>query len=37
MHEATPIWAMNYYGRIIEPSIYDSERAGNVVIESGHK
>ena len=34
VHEATPIWAMNYYGRIIEPSIYDSERAGNVIIES---
>ena len=25
---------MNYYGRIIEPSIYESERAGYVIIES---
>jgi len=25
---------MNYYGRIIEPSIYDADKAGNTVIES---
>jgi len=34
VHEHIPIWAMNYYGRIIEPSIYDADKAGNVVIES---
>ena len=34
VHENIPVWAMNYYGRIVEPSIYDAEKAGNVVIES---
>jgi len=32
--DRAPIWAMNYYGRIIEPSIFDAEKAGNTVIES---
>ncbi|MGF1724842.1 DUF5680 domain-containing protein [Photobacterium nomapromontoriensis] len=28
------VWAMNYYGRIIAPDIYDGEKAGNVVLAS---
>lgn len=26
-----PIWAMNYYGRIINPARFDGERAGTVI------
>jgi hypothetical protein len=26
-----PIWAMNYYGRIIDPARFDGERAGTVI------
>ena len=29
-----PIWAMNYYGKILEPASYDGEKAGNAIIES---
>ncbi|MDD1779861.1 DUF5680 domain-containing protein [Enterovibrio sp. ZSDZ35] len=29
-----PVWAMNYYGRIIEPSLFDVEKAGIVVLDS---
>ncbi|MBC2774064.1 hypothetical protein H6M51_14465 [Rhizobium sp. AQ_MP] len=26
-----PVWAMNYYGRILDPSRFDGERAGIVI------
>jgi hypothetical protein len=29
--EGTPVWAMNYYGRIIDPERLDGERAGAVI------
>lgn len=29
-----PIWAMNYYGKILCPEIYNGEMAGNVILES---
>lgn len=29
-----PVWAMNYYGKILCPDIYDAEKAGNVILES---
>ncbi|HAS61125.1 MAG TPA: hypothetical protein DCS35_00290 [Vibrio sp.] len=29
-----PIWAMNYYGKILTPDIYDAEKAGNTVLAS---
>ncbi|MCW8328735.1 DUF5680 domain-containing protein [Photobacterium sp. SDRW27] len=29
-----PVWAMNYYGKILSPDIYDGEKAGNVIVES---
>ncbi|MGZ4411417.1 MAG: DUF5680 domain-containing protein [Gaiellaceae bacterium] len=29
-----PVWAMNYYGRILEPQRIDAERAGRVIKES---
>ncbi|KXF83073.1 DUF5680 domain-containing protein [Enterovibrio coralii] len=32
--DGEPVWAMNYYGRIIEPSIFDGEKAGIVVLDS---
>nr|WP_198557146.1 DUF5680 domain-containing protein [Enterovibrio nigricans] len=28
------IWAMNYYGKILEPSMFDGEKAGIVVLDS---
>jgi hypothetical protein len=28
---ATPVWAMNYYGRILDPQRFDGERAGTVI------
>ncbi|WP_087024670.1 DUF5680 domain-containing protein [Thaumasiovibrio subtropicus] len=28
------VWAMNYYGRIITPSLYDGEQAGKVICQS---
>ena len=34
LHQEVPIWAMNYYGRIIEPAMYDADKAANVVMES---
>jgi hypothetical protein len=30
-HDETPVWAMNYYGRIIDPERFDGERAGTVI------
>ncbi|MGF1911540.1 DUF5680 domain-containing protein [Vibrio kasasachensis] len=41
--DGEPIWAMNYYGKILKPTVYDGEKAGNAVLsslsklyESGH-
>src|SRR5262245_48439053 len=30
-HAGTPIWAMNYYGRILRPDMYSGELAGKVI------
>lgn len=32
--EGKPVWAMNYYGRIIRPATYNAEMAGNAVMAS---
>lgn len=29
--DGAPIWAMNYYGRILDPERFDGERAGTVI------
>lgn len=29
--DEAPIWAMNYYGRILDPERFDGERAGTVI------
>ncbi len=29
--DTTPVWAMNYYGRILDPQNFDGERAGTVI------
>lgn len=29
-----PIWAMNYYGRILKPELISAEQAGQVIMES---
>ncbi len=29
-----PVWAMNYYGKILEPELYDGEKAGQVILAS---
>ena len=41
--DGKPVWAMNYYGAILQPERYDGEKAGNAVLaslsklyESGH-
>jgi hypothetical protein len=33
-YEGKPVWVMNYYGRIIEPSLITSEEAGQILRES---
>lgn len=33
-YEGKPVWVMNYYGRIIEPSLITSEEAGQIIRES---
>lgn len=33
-HQNTPVWAMNYYGRILEPSLLNGEKAGQIIKES---
>ncbi|WP_260260233.1 DUF5680 domain-containing protein [Vibrio intestinalis] len=30
--EGEPVWAMNYYGKILRPDIYNGEKSGNAVI-----
>ena len=32
--EGKPVWAMNYYGRILEPSLIAAEEAGQIIKES---
>ncbi|WP_434358728.1 DUF5680 domain-containing protein [Parasalinivibrio latis] len=29
-----PVWAMNYYGKILRPDMYDAVKAGEVILES---
>lgn len=31
---ATPVWAMNYYGKILRPDLYSGAQAGQVIKES---
>lgn len=33
-HQGTPLWAMNYYGRIIRPEMIDATAAGMVIQKS---
>ncbi|THV21393.1 DUF5680 domain-containing protein [Peteryoungia ipomoeae] len=30
-HKGTPVWAMNYYGRIVDATRFDGEKAGIVI------
>ena len=30
-HEGRPVWAMNYYGRILEPALIEPAQAGQVI------
>ena len=32
--EGKPVWVMNYYGRILEPSLITAEEAGQIIQES---
>ncbi len=32
--EGKPVWAMNYYGRILDPSLITAEEAGRIIQES---
>lgn len=33
-HEGQPVWAMNYYGRILEPALITAAEAGQMIKES---
>jgi hypothetical protein len=33
-YEGQPVWAMNYYGRILEPSLISATEAGQIIKES---
>jgi hypothetical protein len=33
-HEGEPVWAMNYYGRILEPAMITPAEAGQIIQES---
>jgi hypothetical protein len=33
-YEDEPVWAMNYYGRILEPAMITAEEAGRIIQES---
>jgi hypothetical protein len=33
-HEGEPVWVMNYYGRILEPSLISAVEAGQIIQES---
>jgi hypothetical protein len=33
-YESEPVWAMNYYGRILEPELITASEAGKVIKES---
>lgn len=32
--EGKPVWAMNYYGRILDPTLIDGQTAGRIIKES---
>ena len=32
--DQAPVWAMNYYGRILQPELIDSSRAVKIIMES---
>ena len=32
--EGKPIWAMNYYGKILNPGLIDGQTAGRIIMES---
>jgi hypothetical protein len=32
--EGKPVWAMNYYGRILNPDLIDAQKAGKIIMES---
>ncbi len=32
--EVKPVWAMNYYGRILNPALIDGQTAGRIIMES---
>jgi uncharacterized membrane protein YgcG len=33
-YEGTVVWAMNYYGRILEPTMLEAAEAGQIIQES---
>lgn len=33
-HRGEPVWAMNYYGRILKPDLIDAAEAGRIIQES---
>jgi hypothetical protein len=33
-HDEEPVWAMNYYGRILEPALITAAEAGRIIQES---
>ena len=33
-YDGTPVWAMNYYGRILEPARIQAAEAGQIIQES---
>ena len=33
-YEEEPVWAMNYYGRVLEPSLITAEETGQIIQES---
>lgn len=33
-HQETPVWAMNYYGKLLEPSMITATEAGQIIQES---
>ena len=33
-YEGEPVWAMNYYGRVLEPSLITAEETGQIIQES---
>ena len=33
-YEEKPVWALNYYGRILKPALIDGQTAGRIIMES---